>query len=144
MVVLNAKSPLDEYRKIANEILRRMPDEDGQPKATAEAIRFYLLLRLGMHLGLRQRNLRELLVCLPDQSHRPETKLEELGRGEMRWNSEGNWEVLIPSSAFKNARSSFFAGNPYRLVLPDLENLYTIIESYLKRHRPILLAGARA
>jgi hypothetical protein len=83
------------------------------------------------------------LVCFRDQVQRPETTLQELGCGELRCNSGGGWEVLIPASAFKNARSSFFTGNPYRLVLPDLEKLYYHIESYLDRHRRVLLADAR-
>jgi hypothetical protein len=143
MAVLSCESPLGEYRKIADEVLRRMPDEAQQPKAAAEGVRAYLLLRFGMHLGLRQRNLRELLFCYRDQVQRPETTLEALRCGELRCNSAGAWEVLIPSSAFKNARSSFFTGNPYRLVLPDLENLYSYIENYLDRHRPMLLDNAR-
>ena len=61
--VLEADSPVGEYRKITEEIVRLMPDERRYPRAAAEAVRSFLLLRLGMHLGLRQRNLRELLVC---------------------------------------------------------------------------------
>ena len=144
MVILNSDSPLGEYRKIADEVMRRMPDEKKQPRAAAEAIRAYLLLRFGMHLGLRQRNLRELLVCFRGDNPRGERKLEELGRGEIRWcKTNGGWQVFIPSTAFKNARSSFFAGNPFSLMLPDLEGLYAVIEAYLDRHRPLLLAQAK-
>lgn len=50
--------------------------------------------------------------------------------------------MLIPSSAFKNARSSFFAGKPFRLVLPDLGGLYPYIDAYLTKHRAALLNGA--
>lgn len=32
---------------------------------------------------------------------------------EIRW-SDGGWEVLIPSNAFKNANSSFFGSKPFR------------------------------
>lgn len=60
MVVLEANSPLSEYRKITDEILKRMPDENRYPRAAAEAVRSFLLLRLGLHLGLRQKNLRQL------------------------------------------------------------------------------------
>jgi hypothetical protein len=139
-----ADSPLGEYRKIADEVLRRMPDQEQQPKAAAEAVRAYLLLRFGMHLGLRQRNLRELLVCFRGDNPRGERKLEELGCGEIRWcKANGGWQVFIPSSAFKNARSSFFTGNPFSLMLPDLEALYSFIDAYLNRHRPLLLAHAK-
>jgi hypothetical protein len=120
-----------------------MPDETKRPKAAAEAMRSYLLFRFGMHLGLRQRNLRELLVCLPGSDARTESQLEELGRGEIRWSKpDESWEVFIPVSAFKNSYSSFFAGNPFRLLLPDLEGLYGMIGSYVGRHRPKLLDWA--
>lgn len=144
MVILNSNSPLGEYRKIADEVMRRMPDQNAQPKAAAEAMRAYLLLRFGMHLGLRQKNMRELLVCFRGEKPRGERKLEELGRGEIRWcEVSGGWRVLIPSSAFKNAKSSFFAGNPFNLMLPDLEGLYSVIDAYLDFHRPVLLANAK-
>jgi hypothetical protein len=63
MCVLEADSPLAEYRKITDEILKPMPDEDHYPRPAAEAVRSFLLLRLGLHLGLRQKNLRQLRVC---------------------------------------------------------------------------------
>jgi hypothetical protein len=44
--ILEADSPLAEYRKITDEILRRMPDARRYPKATAEAVRSFLMLRL--------------------------------------------------------------------------------------------------
>ncbi|MFB9950926.1 hypothetical protein ACFFP0_18915 [Rhizobium puerariae] len=62
MCILEADSPLAEYRKITDEILKRMPDEDRYPRPAAEAVRSFLLLRLGLHLGLRQKNLRQLRV----------------------------------------------------------------------------------
>src|SRR3546814_2685617 len=111
-----------------------MPDERAYPMNHAEAVRSFLLLRLGMHLGLRQRNMRELLVCLPGDTPRSERRLEELKRGELRWSDrDGGWEVLIPSVAFKNAGSSFFGAKPFRLVLPDLADLYRYLEAYIRR-----------
>lgn len=59
MCILEADSPLAEYRKITDEILKRMPDEDRYPRPAAEAVRSFRLL----HLGLRQKNLRQLRVC---------------------------------------------------------------------------------
>src|SRR5207248_464663 len=35
----------------------------------------------------------------------------------------------------------FFRGRPFQAVLPDLENLYAWIESYLQKHRERLLNG---
>jgi hypothetical protein len=47
-------------------------------------------------------------------------------RGEIRRSDRDNgWEVLMPSNAFKNANSSFFGSKPFRLVLPDLQDLYS-------------------
>jgi hypothetical protein len=141
--VLEAQSPLGEYRKITEEILRRMPDPRRYPRAAAEATRSFLMLRLALHLGLRQRNLRELLLCGPGSAPRTERELETLRRGEIRWLAKtGQWEVLIPSVAFKNARSSFFANRPYRLALPDLGSLYAQLDKYVRVDRGLLLKGA--
>lgn len=64
-------------------------------------------------------------------------------RGEIRWSErDQGWEVLIPASAFKNANSSFFGKKPFRLVLPDLGELYGYIDAYLDKHRAVLLNGA--
>ncbi|ACP21990.1 hypothetical protein NGR_b05310 (plasmid) [Sinorhizobium fredii NGR234] len=121
MCVLEADSPLAEYRKITDDILKRMPDEDRYPRAAAEAVRSFLMLRLGLHLGLRQKNLRQLLVCPRGHFPTSERRLEDMKRGEIRWSDrDRGWEVLVPANAFKNANSSFFGSKPFRLVLPDL------------------------
>src|SRR3546814_106088 len=56
---------------------------------------------------------------------------------------DGGWEVLIPSVAFKNAGSSFLGAKPFRLVLPDLADLYRYLEAYIRRHRARLLGRAQ-
>ncbi len=141
--VLEADSPLTEYRKITEEILRLMPDERRYPKAAAEAVRAFLMLRFGLHLGVRQKNLRQLLVCPRGSQPTSERRLEDLKRGELRWSARGSgWEVFIPAVAFKNAHSSFFSKQPFRLLLPDLNYLYTNIERYMAGHRRLLLGGA--
>jgi hypothetical protein len=143
MCVLEADSPVSEYRKITDEIIKRMPDEDRYPRAAAEAVRSFLMLRLGLHLGLRQKNLRQLRICPRGHFPTSERRLTELKRGEIRWSDRDHgWEVLIPSEAFKNATSSFFGQKPFRLVLPDLLDLYRYINAYVERHRAALLAGA--
>jgi hypothetical protein len=48
---------------------------------------------------------------------------------------------LIPAVAFKNSHSSFFGSKLFRLLLPDLLDLYYHLEAYIDRHRSILLAG---
>ncbi|MBL0374360.1 hypothetical protein JJB09_20300 [Rhizobium sp. KVB221] len=143
MCVLEAESPLGEYRKITEEIVKRMPDENSYPRAAAEAVRSFLLLRLGLHLGLRQKNLRQLLVCPRGQFPTSERRLEDMKRGELRWSERDHgWEVLIPAVAFKNANSSFFGSKPFRLILPDLQDLYHYINAYVDRHRRVLLGGS--
>lgn len=143
MPVLEADSPLAEYRKITEEIIARMPDENRYPRAAAEAVRSFLMLRLGLHLGLRQKNLRQLMVCPRGQFPTPERRLEDMKRGEIRWSERDHgWEVLIPSNAFKNANSSFFGSKPFRLVLPNLQGLYDYLNAYIERHRQVLLGGA--
>jgi hypothetical protein len=143
LAILEAPSPVAEYRKITEEILRLMPNENLYPRAAAEAVRSFLLLRLGLHLGLRQRNLRELMVCPRGRMPLSERRLEELKRGELRWSAkEDGWEVLIPAVAFKNASSSFFGSKPFRLVLPDLGRLYEMIDGWIHRHRERLIGPA--
>jgi len=132
MSVLEAPSPLAEYRKITDEILLRMPDKDRYPRAAAESVRSFLLLRLCLHLGLRQKNLRQLLLCPRGHFPTSEQRLEEMKRGEIRWSErDDGWEVLIPSNAFKNSNSSFFGSKPFRLVLPDLMDLYHHLNAYI-------------
>lgn len=141
--VLEAPSPVGEYRKITEEILNRMPDERHNPRAAAEAVRAFLLLRIGLHTGLRQKNLRELLLCKPGSLPTPERRLEDIKRGELRWSSrDKGWEILIPSVAFKNANSSFFGAKPFRLILPDLGRLYELLEAWIERHRGRLIGTA--
>lgn len=141
--VLEADSPLAEYRKIAEEIVRLMPDGRYYPKCSAEALRALLMVRLGLHLGVRQKNLRQLLVKPRGMTASSERRLEDLKCGEMRWSERDSaWEVFIPAIAFKNADSSFFSGKPFRLLLPDLCGLYDHIDRYLDSGRALLLAGA--
>lgn len=141
--VLEADSPIGEYRKICDEIVRRMPDANAHPIAAAEAARSLIMLRLGLHLGLRQKNLRELLLCPPGRVATAERKLETLRRGELRWlKASKSWEVIIPASAFKNGYSSFFHGRPYRVLLRDIGGLYDLIGQWTTRHRPILVGAA--
>jgi integrase len=144
MCILEADSPLAEYRKITDEILKRMPDEDRYPRPAAEAVRSFLLLRLGLHLGLRQKNLRQLRVCPRGHFPTSERRLEDMKCGELRWSDrDGGWEVLIPSVAFKNSGSSFFGQKPFRLILPDLLDLYKYLEAYIDKHRGVLLGSAK-
>lgn len=139
--VLEAASPVAEYRRITEEILRLMPNARRYPRPAAETVRSFLMLRLGMHLGVRQKNLRQLLICPRDRIPTPERQLEARKVGEMRWSPrDGGWEVLIPSAAFKNSTSSFFGNRPFRLVLPDLGDLYGHIDAYVRDHRAVLLA----
>jgi hypothetical protein len=51
--------------------------------------------------------------------------------------------VLIPSAAFKNSGSSFFGQKPFRLILPDLLDLYKYLDAYINRHRGVLLGSAK-
>lgn len=142
MCVLEADSPVGEYLKIASEVRRRIADERLYPRAAAEAVRSFLLIRLGLHLGLRQKNLRQLRLRARGERASTERELADARCGELRWSDRhGGWEVFIPAVAFKNAHSSFFGGKPFRLVLPDLGGLYEQLEAYIDRHRAVLLAA---
>ena len=142
--ILNSDSPLSEYKKIADEVLKYMPDPNVDPFRASVSLRSYLLIRLGMHLGFRQRNLRDLMLSKRGERPLSAAQLEDLQRGELRWSDEkGAWEVFAPALAFKNSNSSFFDGQPFRLLLPDLDGLYSHIGRYIEISRPVLLAGRR-
>ena len=142
MAVLSKDSPLKEYLKIGNEMLRHMPSETEDPMGASCAVRNYLLFRLALHLGLRSRNLRQLLYCPPGHLHRTASRLKQLKRGELRWKQDScMWEVFVPTSAIKNGRNSFFNGRPFQLSLPDLQDLYAWISQYISRDRPRLING---
>lgn len=141
--VLESNSPVGEYRKIADEVLALRPCPILYPRAAAESTRAFLMMRFGLHLGFRQKNLRQLLVCRRDEPPRSERHLAERARGELRWSDRDNgWEVFVPATAFKNAASSFFGGRPFRLVLPDIAGLYREIAAYVDMHRARLLGPA--
>ncbi|WP_255567861.1 hypothetical protein [Brevundimonas sp. PAMC22021] len=140
--ILEAPRPVAEYLKITEEILRRMPNAERYPKLAAESVRSFLMLRFGLHLGLRQKNLRQLLFRAKGDPATSERELERIKAGELRWSERDNgWEVFIPCAAFKNANSAYFSRRPFRLVLPDLGDLYRWIDDYIA-NRPLLLAGA--
>ncbi|THD59060.1 hypothetical protein [Phenylobacterium sp.] len=140
--VLRSDSPVAEYRKIADEIRLRRPCAVRNPRAAAENARAYLMVRLALHLGFRQRTLRELLVRGRGERPTPDKALETVRRGEMRWNDlQAGWEVFAPPVAFKNNMSNYFCGRPFRLVLPDVAGLYAEIDTYLNVHRPVLIGA---
>lgn len=141
--VLEAASPVGEYRKIADEILKRMPDARRYPRAAAESVRSLLMFRLSLHLGLRQKNLRQMILCPRGRTPTTERELERIKCGELRWSErDGAWEVFVPCAAFKNAGSAYFSKRPFRLLLPDLGDLYLWLERYIDTHRRVLLGGA--
>ena len=143
LAVLEADSPVGEYRKIADEVLALRPCARRYPLAAAESARAFLMIRLGLHLGFRQKNLRQLLVCPKGGAPRSERQLRDQACGELRWSDRGGgWEVFVPASAFKNASSSFFNGRPFRLVLPDIGGLYRELDAYVETHRARLLGRA--
>ncbi|WP_262423532.1 hypothetical protein [Brevundimonas denitrificans] len=68
------------------------------------------MIRFALHLGLRAKNLRQLLLCPHGTPPRSEAALEALGRGELRWSADdAAWEVFIPCRAFKNGGSAYFS-----------------------------------
>ncbi|MER8911421.1 hypothetical protein NKH99_27795 [Mesorhizobium sp. M0854] len=143
MPILEADSPVGEYRKIADEIIQTMPDEQRYPSAAAEAVRSFLLIRFGLHTGLRQKNLRQMLICPKGKLPTSERQLADMKVGELRWSEKDHgWEVFIPSVAFKNANSSYFGDKPFRLILPNIGNLYRYIDAYVEHHRARLLRTA--
>lgn len=138
--VLEAPRPVAVYSRIGDEILKRMPDPVVDPVAAAEASRAFLMLRIALHTGLRQKNLRQLRVGPIGAPPTPMATLEALQCGELFFDPlDAGWIVALPAAAFKNATSSYFANSPYRLRLPDHGDLYRQITAYLAIHRPVLL-----
>jgi hypothetical protein len=83
--------------------------------AASAAVRNYLTFRFALHLGVRSRNLRELLLCAPGQAPRNTNRLEQLQRGELRWMpGDRTWQVIILAVAFKNGRGSFLEGDRFK------------------------------
>ena len=113
---------MSEYLTIADEVASRVlggraVDGRRHPRA-AETVRSFLMVRLRLHLGLRQKNLRQLLVRPREDPLTSERELERLKRGELRWSVRGaGWEVSIPCAPFKKAHSAYFSRRPFRLVL---------------------------
>lgn len=141
MPILKDPSPLQQFRRVTEEILKDARAMDS-PIEQSRAFRAYLMLRLGAHLGLRQRNLRELLLSEKGSKPRTTKVLQDLERGEMRWNQERQcWSVFVPAVAFKNWNSSFFRGHPYELDLPDLADLYSILDRYISIDRKLIIGS---
>lgn len=141
--VLNSKDPYVEYYKIADEILLRRPKPEIDPIGAAKSARSYLIIRLGLCLGLRQKNLRELLICVPGAAPRRLSVLNKLKRGEIRWvEDRQQWEVIIPYTAFKNSRSSFFGRQPWRYYIENIDYIHEHIHDYVETYRQILMDGA--
>lgn len=134
--VLDAREPLHEYYRIVPEIRQRVPD-DTYPVRKAEALRALLMVRLGLELAFRQKNMRQLLICLPGREPRSWKELKRLKRGELAF-VEGQWVVRIPGVAFKNAASkAVHVENTF--FLQDRDSLYSEIAAYLAA-RPTLLS----
>jgi hypothetical protein len=91
-----SREPGRGVSKDHQEIIRQMSDERLYRRPAAEIVRSFLMLRFGLHLGLRQKKLRQLMVCERGRLPRSERQLADMKRGGIRWNERDNgWEVLI-------------------------------------------------
>ena len=137
---LDAENPRNVYDSICDEIRRRMPDGIS-PIRRAEALRALMLIRIGLILPMRQKNLRELLVCLPGERPKSFKELKLLKRGQLVFEPNRGWLVRITREAFKNATSRAL-DDEMELPIPNVNNLYEEMSSYLDA-RSILLKGAK-
>ena len=137
--VLDAEKPRDVYYKIIPEIRSRMPDGTSDVRR-AEALRALMLIRIGMVMPLRQKNMRQMLLCPPGQKPRRFKDLARLGRGELVFTENQGWIVRITREAFKN-RESEALEKELELPIPDIDGLYDEIAAYLQA-RETLLNGA--
>jgi len=137
--VVNAENPRDVYYKIIPEIRARMPDGTSDVRR-AEALRALMLIRLGLVMPLRQKNMRQMLLCPPGQKPRRFKDLARLGRGELVFTENQGWIVRITREAFKN-RESEALERELELPIPDIDGLYDEIAAYIQA-RETLLNGA--
>lgn len=136
--VLDAPEPLFVYWGIVDEIRARMPGPE-YPLRVAEVMRSLAMMRVALGSGLRNKNLRELLICPKGGTPKTEKELRRQKRGEMRWKN-GSWWIAIPDVSFKNAKSSAVEPwNEFPLEDPD-GKLDADISAYLLA-REDLLAG---
>jgi transcriptional regulator with XRE-family HTH domain len=137
--VLNDDNPRDVYHEIAREIRARMPDRSSGVRRP-EALRALMLLRLGLVMPLRQKNMRQLLICPPGKRPRSFKRLARLRRGEMVYDPTLGWRIRITREAFKNENAKALRAK-MELPIPDIDGLYDEIAEYLQA-REILLNGA--
>ncbi len=71
MAIPEADSPLAEYRKISDEILKRMPDEDHYERPAVEAVRSFRCLALDF-IWAEAKDVRQLRIC--PRGHFPPSK----------------------------------------------------------------------
>ena len=101
------------------------------------------MLRIGLNIDLRQKNLRDLLLYKPGNLPTTERPLADMQRGELHFSSrDQGWEILIPSVACKNANSPFFGAKRIRLILLDLCHLYEMLGARIERHGSRLIGAA--
>ena len=137
MPVLKSEQPLVEYEKIIDEIKDRMPSPRYEVRY-AEARRALLMLRLGLELAFRQKNMRELLLCPLGGEPRSWKELKRCRRGEMSFDEERRrWRVRIHEDAFKN-RGSAALDEEIEIVLEDTNGLYDDIAQYLATRHKLL------
>ncbi|WP_372922166.1 hypothetical protein, partial [Roseovarius sp.] len=138
--------PLFSYLKIADEIRVRMPGPEYDVRV-AEAQRALMILMIGLTTGLRSKNLRELLVCLPGEKRRGEKELRRLQRGEMFLHN-GGWWIGIPREAFKNGGTRTQPGSSAiedwnEFPIEDVDGrLYSEISTYLEARQTLLDGNA--
>ena len=137
--VLNDDNPRDVYHQIAREIRARMPDRSSGVRRP-EALRALMLLRLGLVMPLRQKNMRQLLICPPGKRPRSFKRLARLRRGEMVYDPTLGWRIRITREAFKNEKAKALRAW-MELPIPDIDGLYDEIAEYLQA-RQFLLNGA--
>jgi len=151
-VVLDTPRPLDEYAKILSEMRRRAPYRAAYPLRAAEHRRAYLVMKVALATGYRQRMLREMLVVRTGQQRFSDGHLIRMRRAMLYYDSQetqedgtvGAWVVHAPVDSFKNPESSFFKeGGAHRVVLEDIGGLYADIEDYITEDIPVLLRGAQ-
>lgn len=87
--IFEADSPVGEYRKVTEEILRFMPDERLHPRPAAEAVRSFLMLRIGLHICTRAcgRRTCEMRICPAGRMPTSERNLEGMKFGELAWSA---------------------------------------------------------
>ncbi len=119
-----------------------MPCERRYPRQAAEAARAFLMLRLGLHLGLRQKNLRQLLVCPVARRLAPSAGLRTSGAASCAGATGTAAGSADPGGGLQERRLLLLRRQALPFGAAGPRRLYERLERYILHQRRLLLGPA--